>query len=178
MCMIEMELKVRVKDRNRLIYLKNLLSNKNCQWSEKSFQKDGIFEKTVVDSKEKTPIFRIRESENKYILTLKQLDADKDTAEEIEVCIDNKEKMEQILHKLGYIQVCSMKKRRETTVYQGYTICLDEVEELGVFMEIEKLSSNSNQKDNVYAEIMGILRELGFDESDIEKEKYYQLLMK
>lgn len=180
--MKEMELKVRIKDKNKFVFIKNLLKEKNCKWSEPCLQEDIIFERRLTNIAEECngsePVFRIRKLDNEYILTMKQLEADKNTAEELEVSISNVETMEQILFRLGYIRVCRLKKRRKTTVYQEYTICLDEVEELGTFLEIEKLSPDSTQKYEVYAGIMNLLKEWKIDEADIENEKYYQLLMR
>lgn len=96
--------------------------------------------------------------------------------EEVTVTIDNGENIEKILDSLGFLRVEEVQKRRELYEYRGATICLDEVDGLGTFIEIE-VSPASSQRDPV-ATIQGIKEDLGISGEHISLSYLELLLLK
>jgi len=59
------------------------------------------------------------------------------TRPEIEVEIGNRESMQQLMDGLGYQIVIEIRKKRQTWILGDCEVCLDEVEGLGRFVEVE-----------------------------------------
>ncbi len=59
------------------------------------------------------------------------------TRPEIEVEIDNRESMQQLMEGLGYKVVIEIRKHRQSWMLDDCEVCLDEVEGLGRFVEVE-----------------------------------------
>lgn len=173
--MIEMELKALLK--NRLQVMKKI-EKFGCEWVLVGMQEDIIYEKNDIQQIAHTPIFRIRKCGDKTILTLKVLEEDFDTAEELELNINDEKIMHKMLQTIGFLPKIQIVKRREMTKYKGFNICIDEVEGLGDFIEVEMISEKKNDKNIIYEEIRKILLEIGVEEQDLRKEKYYEMLLK
>ena len=173
--MIEMELKAVLKNK---FQVREKLKEKGCKWVVVGRQEDIIYEKKDTRQVVHVPIFRIRRCNDNTSLTLKVLEEDIDTAEELEVSISDGIIMDKILQIIGFSIKARIVKRREITKYKGVNICIDEVEGLGDFIEIERMSGESTDKNVVYQEMKKILFELGIEEQDLRKEKYYKMLLK
>lgn len=171
--MLEMELKVRLTDKAEII---KQLEQKVCQWTEPSHQEDIIYIKRDIEKALGLPVFRIRKTENKTILTLKIQERDLNTAKELELEISDDRIMHQMLQELGFDAKVEVKKKRRDTVYRGYTISIDEVERLGDFLEIEKIAADDAEREKEYDKMMKILIELGLRAEDIVTEKYFQMI--
>lgn len=171
--MIEMELKAAIDDK---LALERQLKAKGCNISGVSIQKDTIYEKPSLIINESNPIFRIRQCNDNVILTLKVLEKDINTAKELELLISDAEIMHNMLNVLGFKPTITVIKERQETVYKGFNICLDYVEGIGSFIEIEKLLESCVDKDQIYEEMKKILLELKVKETNFVKEKYYEML--
>lgn len=172
---IEMELKAVLKNK---LQVREKLKKDGCKWVLVGRQEDTIYEKNDTLQVVQVPIFRIRKCDDNTNLTLKVLEEDVDTAEELELSISDGTIMDKILQIIGFSIKVKIVKRREITKYKGFNICIDEVEGLGDFIEIERMSEKSTDKNVVYQEIKKILFELGIEEQDLRKEKYYKMLLK
>ena len=42
----------------------------------------------------------------------------------------------------------------------------------------ERISEKSNDKDRIYGEMRTVLLELGVEEEELKKEKYYEMILK
>lgn len=172
--MLEMELKALLKNKNQV---KNFLEEQGCQWSELHLQADTIYINEQIETTVKNPVFRIRKINDKTILTLKVQDADLNTAQELELEISDDKTMHKILQTIGFTAKVELSKKRQTTEYKGYHICLDEVDRLGDFLEIEKLAEEGADKKAVYSEMMNILEEFGIEPGDLREEKYFEMIL-
>ncbi len=76
---------------------------------------------------------------------------------------------------MGYYEAIKMTKKRQKCKHKDLTICLDEVEELGAFIEIEKLTSDKNVVE-IQNELFKFLEELGIQKNDIAHKGYDILL--
>lgn len=171
--MIEMEIKAFV---NNKADVENRVKKLGCEWQDEGEQIDTIYLKDEID-KTSAPIFRIRESKSKYFLTLKILEENVNTANELETQILDKHVFAEMICLLGFQFCVKIVKHRKITTYKGYLICLDEVEQLGTFIEIEKLSDNNQNEKEIYNQQKLILSLLGIEEDMIVNKKYYQMLL-
>ena len=111
----------------------------------------------------------MREIKNKFFLTYKgpKVDAETKTREEIEIPVE--ENITAILEKLGFTKWRSVKKERKTYKLNDLTICLDDVQGLGSFMEIETGDYENKNK------IFKLFQKLGVDKKDFITKSYAEL---
>lgn len=173
--MLEMELKARLNDKSKL---RQKLILEGCQWLPAIVQEDVIYIKKDITQKINIPVFRIRKIDNKTILTLKVQEADLNTAKELELEVSDDKTMHQMLQTIGFEAKVEVKKQRTETEYKGCTICIDEVEQLGDFVEIEQLGTEEADSKKVYMEMLCILKELGITSADLVEEKYFEMIQK
>lgn len=173
--MLEMELKARLNDKSKL---RQKLILEGCQWLPAIVQEDVIYIKKDITQKINIPVFRIRKIDNKTILTLKVQEADLNTAKELELGVSDDKTMHQMLQTIGFEAKVEVKKQRTETEYKGCTICIDEVEQLGDFVEIEQLGTEEADSKKVYMEMLCILKELGITSADLVEEKYFEMIQK
>lgn len=118
-------------------------------------------------------------SEITSILTYKgaKVDEDSKTRKEVEVRIEDARKMDEILSLLGFSKAGNVIKKRRNYRMDEISIVLDDVEHLGRFIELEMTSEDEDfklQKEKIFK----ILKELGFDKTEVIRESYLELLHK
>lgn len=103
---------------------------------------------------------------------------------ELETIIEDDDVIRDILDHLGYASVMTVRKTRVELEgeypYEGYHICIDRVDDLGDFIEIERvLSEDATESDKTAATeaIFALLALLGVPASDIEDKTYLELLL-
>lgn len=162
--MKEVEVKARVLNFQEL---KSKLTDLGCVFSEPLIQKDKIYLHNSInfpDIKKGTVILRIRNSNGKYILTLKkQLENELDSIER-ETVIESPQETEDILKYMDFHEVVNVNKKRVKCKYNNLEICLDEVAGLGSFVEVEKLTLEEDslkiqEELFIFLESLGINRE-------------------
>jgi len=175
--MAEVEIKARVRDRSRLL---ERLNNLGCILSDPIRQEDRIyitmgvpFSKLI---KLNNPILRIRIQRNKKIFTLKMSRSDELDNIEHETEIENSDEMDAIIKYLGYVPSIVVVKSRQKGKLGDCEVCVDEVDNLGTFMEIEKIIPDTEPKDKTIEELLKILNELGIGSSDRVLKGYDTLM--
>ena len=83
--------------------------------------------------------------------------------------------MRQIFKKLGFKEVPPIRKVREIYKKGDIEASIDDVEGLGLFLELEKSTSNINEKDKILDELMDILKALNISKSNIIRKSYLEL---
>lgn len=172
--MREIEIKLKVKNFNDL---ENRLKERECTLSEPIDQHDFIYSKggnkqEWKSSKEGDFIIRIRHLKNKSELNLKQQRSGEMDNLEYETVIENPEAMHQILLTIGYTPEVEVKKIRRKGKLNGYEICLDQVERLGTFVELEKLTDDNVDPKYAREELLKELESLGLSRVDEELQGY------
>lgn len=122
----------------------------------------------------KAPALRIREQGKKIIFTYKIPVSNNLDKLEFESGIDNPEAMAHICEQLGFVLHVRVNKVRRKGRYKDYEICLDEVEGLGSFIEVEKMSDKDGEE--IQKELWEFLKSLGIEEKDRERYGYDILL--
>ena len=174
--MQEIEIKAVLRDKEGVIEKLNSLG---CELSNPIHQKDSVFVEHTgsLDIFLANPAFlRIRvNNDSETIFTVKKRTGAL-VALEHEVVVNSKEEMENILALLGFTQACEIQKTRYKTSYQGCEICLDEVKNLGSFIEMEKLSADGNAEE-IQEELFRFFETLGISRVDRITKGYDILLL-
>jgi adenylate cyclase class 2 len=165
--MREIEVKARISDQKALLAA---LKKLGCRFSKSVHQHDFVYVKKVGPIKiynSNEAFLRIRIKDNKKILfTYKKKGVNDLDSIEHELEIDSKDEMEQALLHMGHKKALEIKKRRMTASHKGLEICIDEVEDLGSFIEVEKLTEEDVNSTAVQEELFSFLESIGVDRKD------------
>ncbi len=176
--MLEVEVKAHVTDFGEV---ESKLSQIGARKLKTEHQKDIYFNAPHKDFAQTDEALRIREipeeDSSKFILTYKgaKLDDASKTRKEIEVQVEDPENTASLLESLDFRPVRTVKKDRVIYSYEDYTITLDEVYEVGKFVEIEKGLAEGEDYQDILQEIFEIYRKLGIEEG-FERRSYLELL--
>ncbi|HNV94074.1 MAG: CYTH domain protein [Candidatus Methanofastidiosum methylothiophilum] len=165
--MLELEMKAKIDT-----YTRGRINQilRRAEFIEEKIEEDIYFSSPIKDFKETDEALRVRYSNNKVILTYKgpKLDKVSKSREEYEAFVSGE--IEQILQKLGYKEVLKVKKKRKVYRYKEYIISIDEVEDLGEYLEVELKSDNLRDVEK----IEGLFNLLFLDS---ERRSYLELLL-
>lgn len=117
---------------------------------------------------------RIREVDGKSTLEFKEILREKGGIE-LSCPIANIGIGEKMLKKLDFEEAFTIRKNREVYSYNSFTICLDKVEQLGNFIEVEKEITSEGKIDKTKKECLDLLEKIA-PGSEIEKRKYGDLM--
>jgi len=148
------------------------------------FQKDIYYNPAHRDFLSKKPVsewLRLRESKKGLSLNYKKWhneDGSKTVScDEFETKIDNIEALKKLFGNLNFKELITVDKNRSVWNYKDTEIAIDEVQELGNFIEIEARGNFTNieeAKKHLYA----ILKEIGAKVGEQDFEGYPYLLLK
>ena len=157
----EIEVKARAED---LKLIGRNLEKIGCVLSKPLTQRDIIFVVAnygnFTEFQPGKNILRIRESGGKFLLTLKQPQSNELDCIEHETEIADPDEMKRVLLLMGYQEIVRVNKTRIKTNHNGWEICLDELEGLGSFIEVEKIAEEENA-EAIQNELFGFLKTLG-----------------
>jgi adenylate cyclase class 2 len=165
-----------------------LLERRLTEWGaalgESHEEADHYFNAPDRDFARTDEAFRLRRVGSANYLTYKgpKQKAEAKVRTELEVSIqpgdDAADDMTRLLTYLGYRFVAVVKKRRRTAALErggfAFTVCLDEVDGLGRFAEVEVLAPDERRADAERA-LAGLAGELGL--SDVERSSYLGLVL-
>ncbi|MCL4392389.1 class IV adenylate cyclase [Patescibacteria group bacterium] len=172
--MREIEIKLRVKNFKAL---EVKLTADNCRLSDPIRQEDVIYslrgsENEWREAKEGDIIVRIRRENNRSLFTLKKQQTNEMDNTELETEVSDPDALHEALLLMGYVPQVEVKKNRREGKWGEYEICLDEVDELGTFVELEKLTSEDADPNEVREELFKVLENLGLSRNDEETRGY------
>lgn len=174
--MREVEVKCRVANVESIT---KLLHNHGIVLSDPVTQDDEIFipKGQTLPAGPGINVLRIRTQGNKTLLTLKYVVSDSLDKAEHELEISDATVMRQIIVDLGFFEAARVRKtRQKAQLGEAVELCLDTVEQLGTFIEVEKLVSGDNVT-GVQEELLQILADLGIDTSQRVRVGYDILLI-
>lgn len=176
--MYEVEVKARLKNREEVA---KKLESLGCKFSEELHQVDDIFtpKSDVFPPPKGTPVLRIRRQNGQAIFTLKINQTSRQDCIEHEVEIQDGGEMEKIIKLLGFQNDVTVEKRRIKTKYNGMEIVLDEVAQLGTFIEAEKVVSDENPENRIkiQEELFQFLGTLGVSKEDQVIDGKYDIML-
>jgi len=171
---MEVEIKAKLKN---LSGIKNKLLKLGAKFRESKKQIDVFYKpKNEVHSTLRPGLYilRVRESSNDKFLTFKALTSIKGVWEEYEVRIDNTKEMQKILEKIGLVKVFAIEKIRIPGHLGKFEFNLDEVKELGSFIEIGLVAKDGEKAQNKIKELYS---KLGISENQLERRGYGELVV-
>ena len=175
----EIEVKAKVTNKEALL---SSLVKLGCTFTDPISQDDMVYGEKTGTLKEflSNDVFlRIRiRGDGKIILTAKQ--PTKKSAEHLvkiehEVEVSSHLEARAILKMMGYSPMVRVKKIRRIAHFHEYEICIDEIEGLGAFIEIEVIGESENA-DTIQAEMGTFLESLGIA-TESQVKKGYDILM-
>lgn len=176
---MEIEVKAALRDVHTV---QQKLESLGCVLSAPKKQDDMVYvQKTgsLEDFLSNDVFLRIRvQNDSKIILTAKK--PVRKSPEELvkyehEVVVDSEKEAQGILALMGYQQAVRTVKVRWTCAYGAYEICLDDIEGLGSFIEIEQMGEKEHAAE-IQAEMFRFLKTLGIAPED-QVKKGYDILM-
>ncbi|OYT34391.1 class IV adenylate cyclase [Archaeoglobales archaeon] len=144
---------------------------------------DFVIEKLEVDLylnhpcrnfKETDEALRIRKDIEGIKLTYKgpRIDTETKSREEIKVEVEDFDSALLLFEKLGFKEVREIKKIRKIYRMEDAIICIDEVEGLGKFLEIELTSEDILNKERLFE----VAEMIGYSKSEAITESYLEML--
>ena len=97
------------------------------------------------------------------LMTLKVEGQTKLVSDEYEFAVDDGNVARQMLTALGWQEIVTVDKVRLESKTEDYTICIDEVAGLGLFIELEVLTEDSADVKNIQQQMYNFLKNLDID---------------
>ncbi|HSD57585.1 MAG TPA: class IV adenylate cyclase [Methanotrichaceae archaeon] len=135
---------------------------------------DIYFNSPLRDFRKTDEALRIRVKEEGARLTYKgpKLDSETKSRQELTVEIDSPERMTEVLRALGFVPSAEVRKRRTKYSLDDVTFALDDVQGLGIFLEIE--ARGEADWEGQKRKVISLLSQLGLGESI--RKSYLELL--
>ena len=176
-CMKEVEVKARVGNLEELL---DALTAQGIILGEPLLQEDVIYVRELgsLDTFLANGLFlRLRTlGSGKVLFTAKynpNRNAEQDmVAEEYETEIASREAMERIVALLGFSEAVRVRKNRRSAQSGVYEFCVDEVEGLGTFIEVERMVDETVEVQVIHDELLGVLSSLGIPPEDRFTKRY------
>lgn len=159
-------------------HVKKKLQQLGCRFSKPIAQKDTNFINAENTFPKITPgcvVLRIREQNGKKFLTYKKAVSNELDRIERELEISDRKSMEDIIEFLGFYKIITVQKKRIKTSYKNTEICFDEVKDLGSFIEVERMTNDSNG-EKIQEDLLKFLEGLGISRNDCIFQGYDTLL--
>ena len=182
MCTYEIEIKLPILDRNTV---KNKLIQLGFVAAEHIRECDMYYNSAYHDVKERGEALRIRKSTDlrtgkttaQINFKGKKIDQVSMSRQEYETVVEDGESMEQILKALGFSPVAGVQKKRTYLKREEMTACLDQVDGLGDFLELEVIDKEEKFREIHLKNMSHLLAQLGLSMEDTVTTSYLGMLM-
>lgn len=179
--MREIEIKARCADIQGLL---TKFAEQNVSVSEPVTQDDQVFglPEEKGDNVNQAPWLRIRTEirgdQRKSIFTLKKSVTGQLDSIEHETEVVDSDECRNIIRHLGFVPYVSVKKTRRKARIGDIEFCIDEVEALGSFVEVEKLTDENANYETVTDELWAVFEQFGITREDQVYDGYDVLMKK
>lgn len=172
--MIEVEVKVRA-DHSKVRSILQKLGASKIGVEEQS---DVYFAAPYRNFAKTDEALRIRSLGEQSVLTYKgpKLDKVSKTREELETPVDGAITAK-IFHALGFMEAGAVRKKREVFSAGEITICLDAVESLGEFLEVEIVAEDEKDLEISRTKLFELLKQFGLSENDSIRTSYLEMVL-
>lgn len=161
--MREIEIKARVNDAASVL---QKLKAHGVKLGEAKTQHDIVYGEQRTDGSWGKHWLRVRTQDSRFIFTYKRSVTSELDSIEHETAVENGEAMIAILKDLGFSLYSDLTKVRRTGHAGAYELCFDEVPPLGTFIEIESLTTDDIDGEQVMKDMRAFLEKLGISEND------------
>ena len=169
MSLLEIEIKSYCNDHGPV---RDKLAARGARHAGSAVERDTYYNHPARDFARTDEALRIRETGGSALLTYKgpKIGSLSKTRVEEEISVSDPDALRKILEFLGFTASGTVVKNREHYIMGGIEVCLDSVEGLGLFVELEK---KDNDRERVERELFAAARELGLDR--FERRSYLEL---
>lgn len=187
--MLEIELKASL-DPERALQLEDQLPALGLTFDHWTLECDRYYQAPDRDFLKTDEALRLRQYETQeeklVYLTYKgpKLDPLSNTRQEIETPVGQAPGLDAVLTALGYKPILTVKKKRRTFKGTGpllnVSLCLDQVEGLGPFVEVEYLAADDlspEKREGIRNRLLSLLDTLGIARDRLTRQSYLELLM-
>ena len=173
---IEVEVKFRVPNLEEIEYQ---LIEWGANLDEIVIQRDHYFNHPSRDFAETDEAFRIREEGESTFLTYKgrKINKKSKTRKEIEIKISQTKEAAEMLELLGFKKVLVVSKQRRIYKLDDVAWCLDEVDSLGSFLELEKIVKNNKDIQRTLDNMFKLVAKIGLNPKENITTSYMELLL-
>ena len=182
--MIEIEVKLRINDP---IGLEKYLLDQGYILKETIRETDTYFDGGINGIKKSGQALRVRRivdcvtGKEHSMITFKgeKLDRVSMARLELETGVENGDTAERILSALGFFPVQpTVIKTRKILKYEDICACLDDVQGLGIFLELEIMAESEDTRPAALDRIEEILQSIGYSMADTTRVSYLSQLQK
>ena len=175
--MIEVEIRAKI---NNKVDAQNKLKEIGAVLEKSVHQEDRVFGHEMFLDENKMIIegglsARIRQVGQDTWLEFKEISRNRGAGIEIKANLDNIEEGLRFFEKLGFKQAFFVNKQREVYSLNGFEVCLDDVEQLGSFIDVEKAVASQDETERAKQECLSLLEKIA-PESEITNKKYGDLM--
>lgn len=172
--MIEVEVKAWIED---LTEIEKRILQDNARYVKTLHQKDIYFKHPTRNFAKTDEAIRVRCEDDRSLITYKgpKLDKKSKSREEYEVEIKNPEKMQEILVKLDFTPVPSVEKVRRIYEVDEMIVALDEVKDVGKFIEVEMEAETPDEYKVKRNKILARLKKWSISKNQLERSSYLEL---
>jgi len=175
--MIEVEIRARV---DSLDDVRKILDDMGATLVKSSTQVDKVFGlEKFLDSECKVIeggiIVRIRQDDGRIKVQFKEISRMMGAGLELSSEVSDLDLAVEFLEKLDFKECFTVRKKRDKYSYDGFIICLDDVELLGTFIEVEKMVDSSDLKEKTKEDCIKLLEKIA-SSLEIEERKYGDLM--
>lgn len=175
--MIEVEIRAKIKNSSEV---GERLGQKGATLLSKEKQVDRVFGHQMFLDDNKMIVegglsARIRQTEKGVWLEFKEISRQKGAGVEIKADLDDLNEGLNFFEKLGFEESFTIAKERQKYSLNGFEICLDKVEQLGDFIEIERSVLSPGEVDDAKKKCLGLLEEIA-PEGELTNRKYGDLI--
>lgn len=167
--MREVEVKYRVRDTEALLAAletRGIELGAPVRQDDQAYAPDGW---AYGDARRGVPFGRLRTMNGRHIFTVKRPAENVFSCEEHETVVADREQMHRAILAMGFRPTVRIVKMRRTATLGDLVLCVDELEDLGVFLEVERMVADDVPGEAVQAELSRFVISL-----DIEAEQTSQ----
>jgi adenylate cyclase class 2 len=159
--MREVEVKFRVSDREALHVA---LKERGIKLGEPIYQDDQAYAPNgweFGDSKLGVSFVRLRTVNGRHTFTLKQPTINALSCLEHETDVADREQMHQAIVQMGFYPTVRVAKTRQTAESDGISLCVDDLENVGTFIELERMVPEGMDEWAVQDKLAAFVASLG-----------------
>jgi adenylate cyclase class 2 len=173
--LFEVEIKAYIDD---LVRLERQLTQLGAIYHKTLHQSDLYLQHPIRNFAQTDEALRIRISNDQSYLTYKgpKLDSTSKTREELELEIEDPDKLTKLLRKLGFITIKKVVKTRRRFLLDDVIISIDHIEKLGYFIELELDVQSQEEISTARERLFEILKEINISKDKLERRSYLELL--
>ncbi len=174
--MIEIEIKARIEDPKDME--RSIIASRAAPVGIEN-QTDTYFNSQYRDFGKTDESLRIRAEDGKSFLTYKgpKMDSVSKTRKEFQIEIIDAENTKNILTSLGFSPMATVTKKRKNYRLGDFLIALDEVQNLGNFIEIEISAEDSRKYEEKVESIFKFIEKLGLNRNSTIRKSYLELML-